>query len=98
MKKILIINLLLIILLFLIIDYSVFYIERNRYSANISYLQYITRKISGPLDYDIESLKDVCPKRNPLNLDSNKKSIIFTTCIPSICLFFTLSIVNITFL
>ncbi len=80
MKKILIINILIIIFVFIVIDYCMFSTEISKYDFHISYLQNMTKKIAVSEEYDRESLKNICRKRTPLNSDSNKKSVIFTGC------------------
>lgn len=78
-KKIFIINLILIVLLFFTIDIFVFYKLKDKYNINVTYLQNLTKKINKKetkLNYIINNN----PMRQPLNTNYNAKPVIFTGC------------------
>lgn len=79
MKKILIFNLILLILVFFLLDYVCFKKYFTSFNIDTKYKDQLLKKIAVSDDFDKETLEH-WNYRNPLNIDSNKKSIVFTGC------------------
>ena len=78
--KLFFVNILIIIIIFLIADYSVFSAYQKQYRFLGTYFENMTKKISVSDEYDKESLYGFS-YRSPLNeKNENKKSIVFTGC------------------
>ena len=78
--KLLFVNIVIIIIIFLIADYSVFSAYKEKYGFDSTYFQNMTKKIAISDEYDKASIQDFS-YRSPLNEEiSNEKSIVFTGC------------------
>lgn len=78
--KLLFINILLLAIVFLFADYSVFSAYKEKYGFDATYFQNMTKKISISDEYDKASIQDFS-YRSALNEEKNsEKSIVFTGC------------------
>ena len=87
MKSKILINLILLVIIFFAIDYTVFKIQTNNFNLKINYFENMTRKIAISKKFDKDYLNNI-PYRKPLNISNGggyketktNKSIVYTGC------------------
>lgn len=83
MKKIILLNIIIVIVIFFGLDYTIFKIQIHECNIDIKYFQNMTKKIAYSAQDDIEYLNNLPPPdRKALNIQNGNKykSIVYTGC------------------